>query len=75
MTTLPTSKGFLSVRTNSHGKIVWAAFCRNQPLCAYTENLRDVLAVAKQNFGPVTLSLWNGDIGEYTSELVADPDA
>lgn len=72
--TLKTCTGYLSVRTNSQGKRVWTVLCRNQPLCADTESLRDVLAVAQGTFGRRTLAVWDGDKGEFTSEMVADPN-
>jgi hypothetical protein len=72
--TLKTCTGYLSVRTNAHGKRVWTVLCRNQPLCADTENLRDVLTIARQTFGRSTLAVWDGDKGEFTSEMVADPN-
>lgn len=74
MHTLPTITGYLSVRTNAAGRRVWTALCHNQPLCADTENLKDVLILARQTFGRVTLSVWDGDQGEFTSEMVADPN-
>lgn len=71
---LKTCTGYLSVRTNSHGQRVWTAICRNMPLCADNESLRDVLEVARQHFGRVTLAVWDGDKAEFTSEMVADPN-
>jgi len=72
--TLKTSTGYLSVRTNAAGKRVWTVLCHNQPQCADTESLKDALAVARQVFGRCTLSVWDGDKGEFDSEMVTDPD-
>jgi hypothetical protein len=70
---LKTITGYLSVRTNAAGKRVWAVLSHNSPLCADNESLPEVLAVAQQTFGRVVLSVWDGDVGEYTSEMLADP--
>lgn len=72
--TLKTCTGYLSVRTNSQGRRVWTAILRNSPLCADNESLRDVLEVARSHFGRVTLAVWDGDKGEFTSEMMADPN-
>jgi hypothetical protein len=69
MTTLKTITGFLSVRTNANGIRVWTVLCRNTPLCADDACLANVLAVARQHFGAVTLSVWDGDRAEFTEEM------
>lgn len=72
MAALKSITGYLSVRTNSQGVRVWTVICRNMPLCADTD-LNTALSVAKDMFGPVTLCVWDGDKGEFTSEMLADP--
>ena len=69
MTTIATINGYLSVRTNAQGKRAWTFLCHNQPLCWETEDLRAVLTVARQTFGRCVLSVWDGDQGEFTSEM------
>ncbi len=71
--TLKTCTGYLYVSTGSDGKRRWRVLSHNQPLCADTESLRDVLAVARETFGRATLAVWDGDSGAFTSEMVADP--
>jgi hypothetical protein len=73
MAVLKTTTGYLSVSTGADGVRRWRVLCHNQPLCADNPSLREVLAVAMQTFGKAVLSVWDGDKGEFVSEMVADP--
>lgn len=72
MTALKSCTAFLSVRTDARGQRVWACCVHNQPICADTVSLRDVLARAREVLGRVTLAVWDGDKGEFDSEMTLD---
>jgi hypothetical protein len=67
MTTIPTT--YLSVRTNTQGKRVWTVMHRELPLAANNESLADILAVARHHFGKTVLPVWDGDSGQFVSEM------
>jgi len=71
---LDRTKGFFSVAADPNGKRAWTVFYGSISLAANNESLKDILYVAQENFGTVTLPVWDGDEGEYTSELLADPN-
>lgn len=66
--TLKTCTAYISVRTNQHGKRVWTVLSHNQPLCADTD-YASMLSVARQHWGDVMLSVWDGDKGEFTHDV------
>jgi len=71
MATILTCTGFLSVRTRNYDQQrVWTLISHNQPHCADNPSLEDVLEVARKVFGNnATLACWDGDVGEFTSEI------
>ena len=70
MTKIPTS--YLSVRTNQQHQRVWTVIHRSLPLCADNTNLQEVLSLAQLQVGKLSLQVWDGDVGQFTSEMVAD---
>lgn len=70
---LKTSTAFLSVHSDSKGNRVWAVFSHNAPLCTWTTLPRALEVAQRYLGGNITLSVWDGDLGEHVSEMDVDP--
>lgn len=61
---------YLTVRTNTSGKRVWACLVHNQPVMADNESREVALEVARKYLSSDKLVLlWDGDVGEFTEKV------
>jgi len=70
---LETTTGYLSVRSAADDRRLWQVVRNNMPMSVQSD-LRTALGIARRTFGRVTLSVWDMDVGVFTSEMIADPN-
>jgi hypothetical protein len=64
-------RGYFSTRTNDKGVKVHTLIYLGQPLCADNEDFEVVRRLAREEFGPINLPLWDGDQGQFVAGINA----